>query len=91
MKVNVYSIGSVSRITGVTQKQLRNWESCGYIDPPTRITCGERHYRYYSNVDVDLIGLIKKYLDIGWRLSAASTKAKADLETKGGVNNEKNE
>ena len=28
-----FSIGDTAKITGVSQKQIRNWENCGYIDP----------------------------------------------------------
>ena len=80
MKENMFSIGSVENVTGVSQKQLRFWEEKGYIFSVKRVQCGERHYRYYSAFQVDLISRIKGYLEEGFTLSAASEKAKAELK-----------
>ena len=38
-----YSIGDTAKMTGVTQKQIRNWEAKGYIPEATRVVSGERH------------------------------------------------
>ena len=43
-----FSIGDTAKMTGVTQKQIRNWEDRGYIPEPTRVVCGERAYRYFT-------------------------------------------
>ncbi|MBW2663843.1 MAG: MerR family DNA-binding transcriptional regulator [Deltaproteobacteria bacterium] len=35
-----YSIGDTAKMTGVTQKQIRNWEAKGYIDEGLNLICG---------------------------------------------------
>ena len=67
-----FSIGDTSRMTGVTQKQLRNWEARGYIPEAMRVVCGERAYRYFTADQIEIISKIKSYLDQGFTLSHAS-------------------
>ena len=81
-----FSIGDASRVTGVSQRQLRAWEG-KHIPQPDRIVCGERAYRRYTQAQINLIARIKKYQDQGFTLSAAAKKAKDDLARKGGVDN----
>ena len=70
-----YSIGDTSKMTGVSQKQLRNWEERGYIPKADRVVCGERAYRRFTPEQVKIIRQIKKYLDKGYTLSHASKMA----------------
>ena len=70
-----YSIGNVAKMTGATQKQIRNWEAKGYIPKVDRIACGDRAYRRFSLKQVQLISRIKGYLDEGYALPAAAEKA----------------
>ena len=70
-----YSIGAASRMTGVTQKQIRHWEARGYIPPAMRVVCGERAYRYFTSEQVEIIAKIKGYLDQGYTLVHASKMA----------------
>ena len=70
-----YSIGDTSRMTGVTQKQIRNWEARGYIPEAERVVCGERAYRRFNPAQVKVIQKIKGYLDQGYTLSYASKLA----------------
>jgi len=70
-----YSIGVTSRMTSVTQKKIRSWESRGYIPEATRVVCGERAYRYFSPDQIEIIRKIKSYLDQGYTLSHASKMA----------------
>ncbi len=74
-KDKTYSIGDASRVTGVSQRQLRAWEG-KHIPEPERIVCGERAYRRYTQAQINLISRIKKYQDQGFTLSAAAKKAK---------------
>jgi DNA-binding transcriptional MerR regulator len=67
-----YSIGDTSKMTGVTQKQIRNWEACGYIEEAERNVCGERAYRRFTPDQVKVIREIKEYLDKGFTLAYAS-------------------
>ncbi len=81
-----YSIGDTSQMTGVSQKQIRNWEACGYIQKAERIVCGERAYRRFTQDQVNVIREIKEYLDQGYTLAHAS-KLTLNKEVKGGVQN----
>jgi DNA-binding transcriptional MerR regulator len=71
-----FSIGDTAKLAGVSQKQLRNWEARGYIPPPTRVVCGKRAYRHFTEKQVKLIQVIKRMLDEGYALPHASRLAK---------------
>ncbi len=71
-----FSIGSTSRMTNVTQKQIRHWEARGYIPTAMRVVCGERAYRYFTLEQVEIMTKIKGYLDQGYTLAHASKMAR---------------
>ena len=71
-----YSIGDAAKMTGVTQKQIRNWEARGYIPEAYRVVCGKRSYRYFSLDQIEIITKIKGYLDQGYTLAHASKMAR---------------
>ena len=75
-----FSIGDTARITGVSQKQLRYWEKCGFIIDVNRSICGERSYRRFTESHVQQIKAMKKYLDEGYTLPAAAGKGALNLE-----------
>ena len=74
-KKNTFSIGDTAKMTGATQKQIRNWEANGYIPLADRVVCGERAYRRFTQSQVETIRKIKDYLDEGYTLVAAAQKA----------------
>ncbi len=71
-KEKTFSIGDTAKITGVSQKQIRNWEGCGYIPEADRVVCGERAYRRFTQGQVGIIREIKSDLDQGYTLKHAS-------------------
>jgi DNA-binding transcriptional MerR regulator len=75
-KNSMFSIGDTARITGVSQKQIRHWESRGYISPAMRVVCGERAYRYFSKNQVEQMKAMKAMLDQGFTLAHAVQVAK---------------
>ena len=79
-----YSIGDTSKLTGVSQKQIRNWEERGYIPEAERVVCGERAYRRFTPEQIKIILEIKKHLDKGFTLAHAS-RLSLDKKVKGGV------
>jgi len=79
------SIGQAASLCGVTVKQIRNWEEQNYIPQATRIICGQRAYRYFSESDLEIIKKIKQHLDAGFTLSAAAERAAIDMKKKGGI------
>ena len=81
-----FSIGDTAKMTGATQKQIRNWEVNGYIPIAERVVSGVRAYRRFNNEQVQTIGKIKDYLDEGFTLLAAAQKATGmKFSTKGGL------
>jgi len=78
MKHPTYSIGDTSKMSGASIKQVRNWETRGYIPTAERIVSGDRAYRRFSLKQVEMISRIKCFLDEGYTLPAATEKAKTD-------------
>ena len=70
-----FSIGDTARLTGATQKQIRNWEEKKYIPEAERVVSGVRAYRRFSMDEVETMRLIKEYIDAGFTLKAAVQKA----------------
>jgi DNA-binding transcriptional MerR regulator len=75
-KHNTFNIGDTARMAGVSQKQIRHWESRGYIPPAMRIVCGERAYRYFSKSQMEQIKAVKAMLDRGFTLAHAAKVTK---------------
>ena len=73
MESRKYFIGEVSKLTGASPKSIRNWER--FIGKVDRLVCGRMSYRYYTDRQLELIKLIKKNLDEGYRLDHAAEKA----------------
>ena len=69
-----YSIGEASAMTGVSQRQLRDWEG-KYIPEPFRISVGDRLYRRYTPDGIRLLKKIQENLANGFTLSAAAKNA----------------
>jgi DNA-binding transcriptional MerR regulator len=70
-----YSIGDTAKMTGATQKQIRNWESKGYIPKANRVASGDRSYRRFNLDQIETISKIREYLEQGFTLSAAVEKS----------------
>lgn len=51
-----YSIGDAAKLSGASQKQIRNWEAKGYIPEAERVVAGDRSYRRFTPEDVELMG-----------------------------------
>ncbi len=77
MQKNI-SIGDTSRITGVTEKQLRYWESKNILTDIDRVLCGARSYRRYNHDQVKFIKKVKERLDMGFTLEASARLAIED-------------
>ncbi len=83
-----FSIGDTAKMTGATQKQIRNWEARGYISTVDRVVSGDRAYRRFTMDEVETIRKIKDYLDEGFTLSSAVNKAAGNNQIKEGSSNE---
>ena len=69
-----YSTGETSKLTGVSQKQIRYWEGRGYFQS-YRNVCGDIAYRRFKPSQVELIRAIKGYLGQGYTLARAADLA----------------
>jgi DNA-binding transcriptional MerR regulator len=85
--IETVSISDASQETGLSQKQLREYEAKGYIKPSMKVRSGSITYRRYSPEHIEEIKIFKKYLSQGFRLPVAAQKAFEDL----GEGEEKNE
>ena len=83
-----FSIGDTAKMTAATQKQIRNWEARGYIPTADRVVSGDRAYRRFTMDEVETIRKIKDYLDAGFTLSSAVSKAAGKNPIKEGSGNE---
>ena len=76
IRKKTFSIGDTAKLCGASQKQLRNWEARGYIPAATRVVCGERAYRHFTEKQVKQIQAIKRLMDEGYALPHASRLAR---------------
>ena len=85
---DTFSIGDTAKMSGASQKQIRNWEARGYILAPDRVVSGARAYRRFTPAEVETIRKIREYLDEGFTLAAAAQKATGvNFTSKEGRNN----
>ncbi|MGX6961577.1 MerR family transcriptional regulator [Vagococcus xieshaowenii] len=78
----VIGIGELSEMTGVTTRQLRYWESKGFIESQQN----EHHTaRNFSLVNIIKVELIKGFLDEGFTLKKSVEKAHLKMELIGNI------
>ncbi|MCT0151497.1 MerR family transcriptional regulator [Fructilactobacillus fructivorans] len=68
----IFRIGEVSKMTGVSPRQLRYWEKKGYVKSTRVEKLASRVFDFSNFV---LIKLMKYYLDDGYTLTTAYQKA----------------
>ncbi len=78
-----YSIGETEELTGASQKQIRYWESRGFIPKAERNICGDIAYRRFTDSQVEVICAIKGYLDQGYTLARAAELAMRENDSIG--------
>ena len=83
------SISDASAETGLSQKQLREYEAKGFIREPFKVQCGKIRYRHYSPEHIREIKIFAKYKNQGFTLPMAASKAYAEIDL--GKENEKHE
>ena len=74
---NNFFISDISKITGIPQKTIRNWEK--FLGPVDRLPCGKMKYRYYTKKQLNLIKKAKEFIDEGYCLKVAFQKANTYL------------
>lgn len=74
----VFRIGELSKMTGVSPRQLRYWEQRGYIKSLDRTDDKRaRSYNYAAYVSVKII---KHYLDDGYTLEGAVSQMRSAIK-----------
>ncbi len=66
----MYSIGALSRLTGVKVPTIRYYEQVGLLAEPDR-TAGNQ--RRYGRAELDRLGFIKHARDLGFSIDAITT------------------
>jgi Cu(I)-responsive transcriptional regulator len=61
----LYSIGEVAKLTGLTAKMIRHYESLGLVKPTDRTLA---NYRVYQQRDIHLLRFIKSARDLGFSM-----------------------
>ena len=74
------SISDAAIQTGLSQKQLREYQEKGYINEPIKIRCGSVIYRRYSPEHIREIKIFVKYKNQGYKLPIAASKAYAEID-----------
>lgn len=74
------SISDASAETGLSQKQLREYEAKGFINTPFKVRCGNIRYRYYLPEHIKEIKIFAKYKNQGFTLPIAASKAYAEID-----------
>ena len=73
-----FSIGAVSKMTGIEKHKLRNW--CDrYLTHIQKIEIGNTQHRRFTEKDIVLIKKIKEYRRKGFMLSVAVENARQDI------------
>ncbi|MBV4377655.1 MerR family transcriptional regulator, partial [Bacteroides thetaiotaomicron] len=70
-------ISELSELVGVSPRQLRYWETKGFIQSVETDSTGPRKYRLPTVAKVEII---KQYLDEGYTLTKAVEKATAHIQ-----------
>ena len=73
----VYSIGDLSRLTGVAVTAIRFYSDQGILPPATRTRAG---YRRYTEADRDRLDLVRTLRDLGLDLPMVAAVLRGDAE-----------
>lgn len=71
-------IGKLALVTGVTQKAIRHYENLGLIPAPER----KGNYRFYKQLDIQLIKMIQQAQAVGFSLSEIAALAEIKAQEK---------
>ncbi len=75
----MFRIGAVSRLTGISTDLIRVWERRYSVVDPTRTETGNR---LYSHDDITRLALIKQLLEAGDAIGAVATLSVSELESR---------
>jgi len=75
----IFKIGAVARLTGLSTHTLRKWESRYGAVSPGRTKRGER---YYTREDLESLSIMKRLVDAGAAPSDVARLSHTDLKRK---------
>lgn len=76
---NTYSVGAVSKLTGLSPDVLRAWERRYRVVEPLRTDGGTRRYR---TSDLERLRLVKAVVDAGYRIGDVAQLSAVELESR---------
>lgn len=66
----LYAIGEAAKLTGLTPKMIRHYESLGLVSPTDRT---QSNYRVYQSRDIHLLRFIKSARELGFSMKQIAT------------------
>jgi len=75
----VYSIIESSHLSGLSIKRVRRYADADLLPEVERVIHGDRVYRHFTELDLSMLKLIKKYRGQGYYLKPAVTLARKDM------------
>lgn len=68
----MHTIGETAKLTGLTAKMIRHYETLGLVTPTDRT---QTNYRVYQTRDIHLLRFIKSARDLGFSMKQIATLA----------------
>ena len=78
----LYSISEAAEQSGLSIKRVRRYADAGMLPGVEKVVHGDRVYRHFTELDISMLRLIKKYRDQGYYLKPAVNLAKQELSGK---------
>ena len=75
---NLYRIGTVSSLTGISVERLRAWERRYDLSPAHK----SGKTRYYSRAQLERLRLVKHLIDLGQPISSLATLSTDQLKSR---------
>lgn len=66
----LYAIGEAAKLTGLTPKMIRHYESLGLVIPTDRT---QSNYRVYQSRDIHLLRFVKSARELGFSMKQIAT------------------
>ncbi len=78
-KRKLYSIREAADLSSLSIKRVRRYADANLLPEVERVIHGDRIYRHFTELDLSMLKLIKKYRDQGYYLKPTVTLARKDM------------